>query len=1175
MGRESALQKNMEEFTIMKRTLFQRIMCMLLTLTMLLGVFTISVSAGKLKGDEATSSTLEDMKALVSTSSYAEYIKAYEGYENGVLDIIVLEGQDLVDNVAGDAYLVADSDLCQQSYNASPDKWENFNWSADASTSVYLPALGSDGKAGSASFSISVPEGKEGLYYIEIEYFSVYTGESSVSSIERKFKINGKVPFDEISTITLDKSWAYDNVTEGNVVDAPADAQLGSAVSYEQNDTGYHKTVVRTFMQDGVKKQQTLVYTIAQDINGNSMSPEAIQSPDWSTYICRDASGYYDGYFSFYIPYGEPSITLEAEREPVIIKSIKLVPADGEGLATTTKSYEEYKNYLTSNFANAKPASGSLVDIQAEFPDSVSDSSVAPSNTNNSAANYPVSAGAQLFNVIGETGYSSVGQWAAYKFTVNETGFYKISMRYMQSSLQGMFICRTLKLAGGNNYVYGLEDGSPTVPFDEAYKARFNYDKKWQSQAISYYDENNEAHELEFYFEAGEEYTLMLECSLGDLKTYIQEVSDALDIINECYLKIIQLTGSDPDKYQSYDFMGSMPEVPVNLLNMAVRLERVSDELEALCGTTGSHIATLDTVARLLNTMGSNEGDDIAANMVTLKTYLGTLGTWVNDSKRGTLMIDSITVVPASVDVEDEAPAANAGFFKALWFEISSFIYSFFTEYDQMGLTYDPTTVSATTIDVWLASGRDQSNIWRTTIDADGSLGFTNSTEVGVKLKLVTGGTLLPSILAGRGPDVYLGLGSADVINYAIRDAVLCVSGDASNPTDPFANFVYKFDDGSLHYSVNDLTEDQMKSVLASSGHQSMTLISQPFSALTAYDSETNEGLFHPAAVRTLTLLNKSYGVPMTMGFAMMFYRMDILADLELEVPESWDELLTALPILQTNNMSMGVSYISALDFMMYQMGGNMWKYTDPELYDSAYAGSKIDLDSDIAIEAFEFVCSLYTDHSFPVSYDAANRFRTGEMPIVIGDYASIYNTLVVYATEIDGMWEFSSLPGSYEKSTGKFDYDSLAGVSATVILNGCDAPLEAWQFVQWQTSAPVQANYANRMVALIGPSAKYESANLEAIKDMSWTANEKAAIMNQMDHLDSIVNYPGSYIIARYMKFAFLDVYNDGAKARDAMMGYIDAINDEITRKRDEFELNTLEKGEEPPTLDGAKKGD
>ena len=1163
----------------MKRTLFQRVVCLVLAFVLLLGTFAVTASAGSLKGEESTSSSLKEMQALVGTLSYEEYIADYLGYTNSDgLTTITLEGDALINSVVGDAIKVSDSDACKASYNdksvgqdAWNRAWGNFDWANNADKTVYLPALGDDDKAGTATFTISVEQAKEGLYHLEIQYYTVQTGESSISSIERKLLIDGKIPFDEIATVNLDKSWVLANNSAPVITDAPADAELGTTVDYKHvkdgDGSGYYKYVTVVYEEGGVKKQKVTTYVIAQDINGNSMSPEAVQSSDWMTYICHDTTGYYDGNFKFFVPFGDRNITLEAEREPVIIKSISLIPVENDDNASAAGSYADYIAYLQANLADkAVDVDGKIVTLQAEFPDAVSDSSVAPSNSNNSAVTYPISSSAQLFNVIGETGYSTVGQWASYKFTVNKTGMYKLSMRYLQDALQGMFICRTIKLAGGNEYVYGLADGSPSVPFDEAYKTRFDYDKKWQSSYLGYYDEQGAKQDFEFFFEAGEEYTIALECSLGDLKEYIQAAETALDTINDCYLKIIQRTGSDPDEYQDYNFINIMPEVPVTLVKMAIELDRISSGLEELCGTTGSHVATLDTIARLLDTMGSENGEEIAANMSTLKTYLGTLGTWINNSKRGALVVDSISVVPTNAsakEIKNNLPKATANFFQTLWFEISSFIYSFFTEYDQMGLTSIPDE-NTTTVDVWLASGRDQSNIWRSMIDADG-IGFTDSTGVAVTLKLVTGGTLLPSILSGKGPDVYLGLGSTDVINYAIRDAVMCVSGNASDANDPFANFVYRFDDGTQYMSPTVLDEAQMNAKMAELGKTGMRMVSESFESLTHYDREKKEGNFHPAAMKTLTLLNKTYGIPMTMGFAMMFYRMDVLANLGLEVPESWDELVVSLSTLQSNNMTIGVSYVSALDFMMYQMGGSMWKYTDESIYDSKYAGAKIDLDSDIAIEAFEVVCDLYTKHSLPVTYDAANRFRTGEMPIVIGDYASIYNTLVVYATEIDGLWEFSSLPGSYTKS-GEFNYDSLAGVSATVILNGCDELLPAWQFIQWQTGASVQANYANRMVALIGPSAKYESANLEAVKDMSWTANEKAAIMNQMDHLDAIVNYPGSYIIARYMKFAFLDVYNEGANAHDAMMSYIDAINSEITRKREEFDLPTVEVGDEAP---------
>lgn len=1213
----------------MKRKLFQKVVCLILSVNVILGCIAFTSSAGEHKGSESTSSTLEEMKNLIGTDSYYTYFtsakKLYSSEQQKLLkdnvDVKIFEGI-AGSTASGDACLTGNlGDLKDQAGAPLVDResfesyWDTFDDDKWGQNSIYLTTINTNNKASAPTWTFEITSDKVGFYNLYIEYYNCKTDESSVSAIQRKLLIDGKVPFSEVSSITFDKTWTYKSdlgnssdsyykVSTSVVSKSDYDSHDKYSVSYDWDEDGYYKVVTEYELKDGKYQKTVHTYTITSDINGNSMAPLAKESSQWNTYICSDKSGYSDGYFNFYLTEGTHTLTLEAEREPMVIRSIEFVPVDDATIQETAQSISsdlvagddgkyhfsennslaQYKKALGAE-AKKYASNGSIITLQAEFPDAISDSSVAPSNDNTSAATYPISAGAQMFNVIGETGYDSIGQWASYSFKVTETGMYKISMRFMQEALQGMFICRSIKLAGGNNFVYGV-DGSPVAPYEEATRARFNYSSDWQSEYIGYYDSTGKRHDLEFYFEAGADYTIYLECALGDLKSYIQKVEMSLANLNDAYLKILQYTGSDPDENKNYKFHEKLPDVLVTLLDEAKNLTEIADDLEKLCGTNGSHIATLDTVARILLLMGKDHGTEIAANLSSLKTYLGTLGTWINDSKMGTMKLDSISITPAAKANEDNLPEADANFFEALWFEIKSFIYSFFTNYEWMGLKEEPTE-NGSSVDVWIAMGRDQSNIWRSMIDSEG--GYTDVYGKPVALKLVTGGTLLPSILSGKGPDVYLGLGAADVINYAIRNAVLGVSGNDPRLTEQQNAIFSDFDEFVQGTNLESAADDNF----SAAAMKTLTIYS-PYNDAKV-DGDTVKSA-HPDNT------DVTYGIPMTMGFSMMFYRMDVLAELNQEVPETWDQLLEILPVFQANNMDIGVAYISALDFMMYQMGGSMWKYTDENLYESKYAGAKIDLDSDIALEAFEFVCRLYTDYSFPVTYDTANRFRTGEMPIVIGDYASIYNTLVVYATDIAGLWEFCSLPGSFEKnvyrsedgqiiyksdiidvkeaenqgltlvSEGKYNYDSLASISATIILKGCEKDptggelQAAWDFVKWQTSADVQATYGNRIVALIGPAAKYETANLKAIDDLSWTANEKAAIKNQMAHLNAIVNYPGSYIYSRYMKFAFLDAYNDGAEPHDAMMSYIDAINKEITRKREEFGLETVGKSESAP---------
>ncbi len=1107
----------------MKKTLFQKVICLILSVTTLFGLvgFTAMASTsdtGVRGTNRDTASSLEEMKALVGVSSYEEYLTEYgDDYKTG-LPAISIDMEDIVDGSNG--VKTSLSEICQNAYKENQSNWTKFgdNWD----NSVYLPS------EGYTTWNFNIPDGAESYYYIKIEYFSCTTSESSISSIERKLRIDGKAPFDEASYITLDKSWKYSNITVSDPV-ATTEAD-STSTKYELRKDGYYKIV--TNIKDGFKTVTT--YMITQDINGNSMAPTAVQSPEWNTYYCKDSTGYYHGNFRFYLLNGSHQITLLAEREPVIIRSIELIPYVAN--ENDIPSYEEVvKEYENNGY---QPADGKITILEAEFPDFVSDSSVFPTNDNKSCATYPSSSKSQLYNVIGENSYNALGQWAAYKFTVDATGLYKLSMRYLQSTLQGMYICRAIKLSGGQ---YGLEDGTPSVPFAEAYDAQFHYSDDWKSNFIS----DSKGNVFEFYFEKGVEYTMYIECSLGSLKELIQRVENALADINDCYLRIIQLTGSSADEYRDYNFIAIMPDVLRTLLIQAIELMDIKTELEKLCGSNGAHLATLETIARLLNTMGSNDGYNIAQNLSNLKANLGTLGTWINDSKKGVLIIDSIAICPSDA-TKKEIPKAEPGFFKSIWFEITSFIYSFFTDYEAMGLSTVPDE-NAVSIDVWLALGRDQSNIWRSMIDAQN--GFTDSTGYAVNLKLVTGATLLPSILSGKGPDVYMGLAASEVINYAIRDAVLGVSGNVKD--DKFDNSVfnttyYTYKNANGNYEIT--TEYK--------GEENLSFVSNTF-------KDHTESNFVDAAMDTLTLLEVAYGVPLSMPFTMMFYRMDILAELGVEVPETWDDVLSLLPVLQTNNMQMGITYSLALDYMLYQRGGNMWKYTDnPE-----YVGSRIDLDSNIALESFDFVCRLYTDYGFPVTFDAANRFRTGEIPILIGSYEDFYNRLVVYATEIEGLWEFCPVPGT-RRADGTVNYDTIANVTSSVMLNGCEGEerFAAWEYMQWHTSAEAQATYGNRMVAVIGPSAKYETANINAIKNLSWTADERAAIEDQIKHMSSIVNYPGSYIITRYVNFAFLDAKNKGVDPTEALTSYIDAINAELTRKREEYGLKTLAPGEEPP---------
>lgn len=821
-----------------------------------------------------------------------------------------------------------------------------------------------------------------------------------------------------------------------------------------------------------MKKKWVNEYTDGRfkiDGNGNELRPTASVEHVWQEYEFIDSNGYYANPFEFYLEEGENVITLGAVREPVAIQNITIYPYEDK------ITYEEY--------AAGKSAGTDTIHIDAELPTATSDYTVYPVYDRKSAITEPQHHTKILLNTIGGEKWNTTGQFVEYTFTIENAGMYQIIPRFRQNEVEGMYVSRKILIDG-------------VVPFEEANYCKFNYSSSWQLEAL-----NNGADTFEFYLEPGE-HTIRFEVTLGEMGTVVRQVSDVLDAINSDYLEILKLTGASPDSYRDYGFGRVMPDVVEDLVVQSINLNDVIKYIESSGDMKSSTSATLSNIARRLEEMGTDE-DEIASNLSNLKTDIGTLGTWINDIKKQPLEFDYILIQPAS----EELPKAEANFFQAFAHEIKQFIGSFFTDYNSLG-SVDSEVASDRSIEVWAATGRDQAQIIRNLIDNY----FIPETGISANMKLVSADTLLPSVLAGVGPDVALPGAGADPIQYAIRSAVLAVN-DAAYEDEP------------------DATEEEK------AYNAEMREIFSDFDEVAARFSE--------AAFVPISLYGKAYGLPDTQSWNMMFYRTDILADLGVDVPKTWDDLMALVPVLQFNNMEIGLS--QDYQIFMYQMGEDLW----------ADDGMRINLDSNKSLEAFETMCNYFTQYSLPYTYDFANRFKTGEMPIAIQNYTA-YNNIVIFGTEIAGLWEFGPVPGTVDED-GNINNTTMSGTSALVMMSGTQDVASSWEFMKWYTDTQFQVDYSNELVAILGEAGKNATANIEALEELPWTSREYSQLMKQMNNLSAVVQYPGSYIIARYTNFAFLDAYNNHADPVDSLLQYINTINKEINRKRTEFDLEIL----------------
>lgn len=450
------------------------------------------------------------------------------------------------------------------------------------------------------------------------------------------------------------------------------------------------------------------------------------------------------------------------------------------------------------------------------------------------------------------------------------------------------------------------------------------------------------------------------------------------------------------------------------------------------------------------------------------------------------------------------------GIFSKIAYEISRLFYSFIIDYNRVGSVSD--SKDDETITLWIGSGRDQANIVKSMIDRS----FTKDSLINVNVMLVDMSTLLQASLAGQGPDVAIQVSGELPMNFGLRGSVADLS-----VFDKFEQVRARFDE----------------------------------SVMTAYEFG-----------------GECYALPETMVFPMMFYRKDILAEMGLELPQTWDEVSVVMSELAFNHMEFGMlPSEQVFSMLLYQNGGQYYNES----------ATRSALDSEQAIHAFRRYTEFYTDYKLDRETSVEERFRTGETPIIIADY-TFYNNLQISAPDLKGVWGFAPVPGTVRSDDsldrtvsvnagGAAAATTMIGVTggngaACVMMESSKKKEQVWEFMQWWTSAETQLLFGREMESLMGPSARVPTANLEAFNALPWPAGDFAALSEQFKSVRGIPQVPGGYFTYRNVNNAFYSVTTPltsrpssdkrQARPREELMDKVILINDEIRYKRIEFGL-------------------
>ena len=397
------------------------------------------------------------------------------------------------------------------------------------------------------------------------------------------------------------------------------------------------------------------------------------------------------------------------------------------------------------------------------------------------------------------------------------------------------------------------------------------------------------------------------------------------------------------------------------------------------------------------------------------------------------------------------------------------------------------------TLTIWTGLGRDQANAIDTLIKQD----FTPKTGVKVNLKIVAA-TLINGLLADDVPDVMLNMSRTQPVNYGVRNALYDL-----REFDDYDEVMKRFQNGAdIPYTYN----------------------------------------------------GKTYAIPTSQTFNVMFYRTDILEKLNLSVPQTWSEFLDASVTIQRNNMEVYLPYASALagnagigstglyPTLMLQNGLSF--------YNEDCTATALNTPESISV--FDNWIKMYTEYKIQKSADFYNRFRMGIMPLGIAPYSTYFN-FVQMAPEIQGKYAMSLVPANDKTGSRAVAVDG----GACAIVKKTKNPDAAWEFLKWYTSTDVVVEYSRRVESIQGLVGRIQTSNVEALSKMDWNNDQIAIINEQWKLAEEIPEVPGSYYLLRAVDQAYWSVINGKQNSKDAVAYWSASADAEIDRKYLEFANN------------------
>ena len=180
-------------------------------------------------------------------------------------------------------------------------------------------------------------------------------------------------------------------------------------------------------------------------------------------------------------------------------------------------------------------------------------------------------------------------------------------------------------------------------------------------------------------------------------------------------------------------------------------------------------------------------------------------------------------------------------------------------------------------------------------------------------------------------------------------------------------------------------------------------------------------------------------------------------------------------------------------------------------------------------------------------------RFRTGDIPMFIGTSAD-YLALTSAAPELTGNWDIAPLPASVKENGELCRYSSGSTIDCCSIVSQSEYIDESWEFLKWWMSDETQTRFTNEIENQMGITARWFSANKQALSTLSFSKEEMNVIDCFFENDVESKAVLGGYYTGRHINNAWTRCVESGEDIRDSWEEAVEDINIELRRKQEEY---------------------